>query len=516
MPATARATDDRLERELTLRTRFQDDFAFYAENCLKIRAKDGSIQPLALNTAQMYLHQVAAEQIARTGMVRLICLKGRQQGVSTFIGGRFYHAVSHRKGMRAFILTHMAEATDNLFKMTARYHENCPQELRPATGKSNAKELTFTRLDSGYKVATAHTEGIGRSDTIQLFHWSEVALSEGAEEHLAGALQAVPNLPGTEIWLESTSQGIGNVFHRECMKAIKKRGDFEFVFIPWFWQTEYRRPVEGHFDLDQVERDLVEQFGLDNEQLAWRRAKVIEIGPQKFKQEYPNTVEEAFEISGPRVLIGTKALRSAIDRDVQQVTGPIIWGVDCSLGGDRSTVAKRRTNKLLEPVKTLLEGETSYDTFAVARAVLREYRDTPPAKRPSTICVDSIGIGAGVSAQMRQDHLPVMDVNVSERTSSKARFMRLRDELWWTVREWFEDLGVSMPEDEGLVVELAGIVFDDSSAAGRIKIESKKDMITRLGHSPDLAEAFMLTFAASDLPDKGRSYEPPNYEGEVG
>jgi hypothetical protein len=58
--------------------------------------------------------------------------------------------------------------------------------------------LTFDRLDSGYRVGTAGTRGIGRSSTLQLFHGSEVAFWPFAETHLAGILQAVADRPGTE------------------------------------------------------------------------------------------------------------------------------------------------------------------------------------------------------------------------------------------------------------------------------------------------------------------------------
>lgn len=504
------------ELRLAIRRRLRDDFPFYAEKCLRIRTKDKGVVPFKLNAAQAYLHSLAEDQLRRTGMVRKIVIKGRQQGISTYIGARFYHKVTHQRGKRAFVLTHDGDATENLFGMTERFHEHCPAEVKAHTGRANAKEITFDILDSSYSTGTAGNKAVGVSQTIQYFHASEVALWPNAEDHVQGILQAVPMSPGTEVWMESTSRGIGNLFHKECVKAIKKTSLFELVFIPWFWQTEYRVPLEDDFQIAQDEAMMVDDFGLDAGQLMWRRTKIAELGEEKFKREYPNTFDEAFEITGPRVLIGTRMIRAAIERDVHQVDGPIIWGVDCSLGGDASTLAKRRTNKLLEPVKELLQGQASYDTIAVARAVLREYRETPPSKRPSTICVDSIGIGAGVSAQMNEDGLPVMDVNVSERTSSKARFMRLRDELWWDVREWFTDMRTSMPEDEALIVELAGVTFDDLSAAGRIKIEGKKDMIKRLGYSPDRAEAFMLTFAASDIADNKRSYEPPSYVDEIG
>ena len=157
--------------------RLKDDYPHYAEKCLRIRPKDPKAgnQPFVLNPAQRYLHEKLEEQRQRTGKVRALVLKGRQQGISTYVGGRFYHRVTHSRGLRCFILTHEQEATNNLFGMVDRYHENCPELVRPSTGAANAKELYFDLLDSGYAVGTAGTKAVGRSQTVQLFHGSEVA-----------------------------------------------------------------------------------------------------------------------------------------------------------------------------------------------------------------------------------------------------------------------------------------------------------------------------------------------------
>ena len=137
------------QRERLIRTRLRDDFSHYALKCLKIRTKAGDITPLALNRAQRYLHQKLEEQLATTGRIRVLTLKGRQQGCSTYVGARFYHKATHSRGQRVFILTHEQEATDNLFDMANRFHEHCPGLVKPHTGASNAKELDFDQLDSG-------------------------------------------------------------------------------------------------------------------------------------------------------------------------------------------------------------------------------------------------------------------------------------------------------------------------------------------------------------------------------
>ena len=157
------------------RQRLKDDFEFYARNCLKIRTKTGGLLPLVLNEAQQYIHARLEEQLKKTGKIRAILLKGRQQGASTYVEGRFMWKVTHNKGVKAFILTHDGESTNALFEMTERYYDNLPIHIKPTTSAANAKELHFDKLDSGYKIGTAGNKVVGRGQTIQFFHGSEVS-----------------------------------------------------------------------------------------------------------------------------------------------------------------------------------------------------------------------------------------------------------------------------------------------------------------------------------------------------
>jgi Terminase RNaseH-like domain len=295
--------EDLERREIELFRRLKDDFPFYAPRALRIRTKAGRIEPFRLNSAQQVLHDAIERQRGEAGRVRVLCLKGRQQGVSTYVQGRFFWRVTHGRGLRAFILTHQDSATNNLFGMAERFHENCPPDLKPVLGASNAKELDFKVLDSGYKVGTAGNKGVGRSDTIQLFHGSEAAFWPNAEEHVMGALQAVPDVDETEVMLESTSNGPSGVFYDRCMAALRGETDFRLVFIPWFLQPEYRRKVAEGFELTGEEAEYAATHGLGLDQMAWRRAKVRELGGlHNFRREYPATPEEAFRVEAPGAL----------------------------------------------------------------------------------------------------------------------------------------------------------------------------------------------------------------------
>ena len=78
--------------------RLANDFEQYAVECLKVRSKSGAVVPFQLNKAQLYIHSIAEQQLRNIRKVRIIVCKGRQQGMSTYIQGRFYWRITHRTG----------------------------------------------------------------------------------------------------------------------------------------------------------------------------------------------------------------------------------------------------------------------------------------------------------------------------------------------------------------------------------------------------------------------------------
>ena len=192
--------------------RLKNDLPYFSRHCLKIRDKSGSLIPFCFNKAQNYLHARLEDQKRRTGKVRAILVKGRQQGCSTYVAARFYHKTSLSSGLSAFILAHIADSTSHLFKMVGRFYDNAPEPIKPGVKISNRRNLEFEGLFSEYSVGTAGSEDVGRSMTFQLFHGSEVAYWPNTDELMTGVLQGVADLPGTEIIFESTAKGLGNLF----------------------------------------------------------------------------------------------------------------------------------------------------------------------------------------------------------------------------------------------------------------------------------------------------------------
>jgi hypothetical protein len=476
------------ETEKALRQKLKDDFEHYASRCIRIRTKSGAIEPLVLNRAQLYLHQRIQEQKAKTGKVRAIILKGRQQGCSTYVGARFYWRVTHRRGVRVFILTHEQEATNNLFEMVNRFHEHCPAPVRPATSASNAKELVFEALDSGYKVGTAGTKGVGRSSTLQLFHGSEVAFWPFAETHAAGVLQAVPDEPDTEVVLESTANGLGNYYHQQWQKAEARQSDYQAIFIPWFWQPEYRKPANDSQTLSVEENEYRDLYDLDAEQMAWRRAKIAELKDDwLFRQEYPATPSEAFQSSGDDVYIPPILVMKARKANASP-HGAKVGGCDpARFGDDRTSFALRQGRKV-----HLLQSHSGKDTMEVAGLCVRFIKDHGLTK----LFVDVGGLGAGVVDRLNEMGYrdKIHAVNSGEKPLDDTRYVNKRAEMWGEMKDWLAGQPAQIPDSDTLHADLTGPLYTYDSNQ-RLKLERKEDMKKRGLRSPDEGDALALTFA---------------------
>src|SRR5690606_31749736 len=137
---------------------------------------------------------------------------------------------------KSLVIAHLADSTRALFDMTKRYHDQVPAFLRPETSYSSRRELTFSVLDSSYVVATAGSEAAGRGETLQYVHASELAFwpVHNAASTWNGLMQAVPLVPDTEVYVESTANGVTGLFYQQWQAAVAGESGFIPVFIPWF------------------------------------------------------------------------------------------------------------------------------------------------------------------------------------------------------------------------------------------------------------------------------------------
>lgn len=345
---------------------------------------------------------------------------------------------------------------------------------------------------------------------------TQIAITEGfvkwANGNFAAARTARPDQPealqglhaSNVLILADEASGIEDKIWEANIGALSTEGAIQALFSNptrnsgYFYDTQTNTKLadvwkrirvssadvpraRGHVD------DVIARYGLESNQY---RVRVL--------GEFPLAEDDA--------VIPLHLLEAAIDRrgKTDRVRGVApVWGVDVAwMGSDRSALAKRCANELLEPVKWW----TGNDPLQTALRVYNEWMDTNAEDRPASICVDTIGMGAGTYAKLRELGLPARPVNVGEAASTEDRYSKLRDELWFKGREWLADLTAIMPDDAQLVGELASVHYS-MLPSGKIKVESKDEMRKRGQRSPDLADAFLLTFAGGD---HKRAWREPN------
>lgn len=325
-------------------------------------------------------------------------------------------------------------------------------------------ERIFLRQEPEACFAAARTAGKDRPESLQGFH-SENSLviveeASGIDDGLFPIMLGALSTAGSKMVMAGNPTRANGYFYDA------------FTLLRESWHTMRVSSEDVPRAHDHI-ADIVARFGRDGNDY---RVRVL--------GEFPTTADEQ--------VIPLEWIEAAVARRVEpSELYRVVWGVDVArFGDDRSALAKRRGNVLLAPVRSW----RGKDTMQTAGIIRREYEDAFEDERPAEILVDVIGIGAGVVDKLLEDGIPARGVNVGEQAAATDKFARQRDELWWRCREWFAKRDCGMPDDPELIAELTSPLYSFTSA-GKTLVESKDDQKKRLGRSPDLADAFVLTMA---------------------
>ena len=281
---------------------------------------------------------------------------------STLFEAIIYCFTSRRQGFHSLVIAHDEDGSKGLFEMNKLFHETLEQQLKPSLKKSNEIALEFDGLKSRIDIDTSRNKSAGRSHTYQMVHKSESAFFAFPKDVNLGIANTVPDLPGTMIFDETTANGM-NYYYDEVNKSLQCIDGFDFIFIPWVMNPEYRMYAPSDLELTKEELDVIKiskdmhNIDVTKEQISWRRYAIEHKcggDVDLFHQEYPLTVEEAFIFSGrPRFDIhilrklknqARKPIRKDGFLDIYNELDQLahyVMGVDTSEGkinGDKSSV----------------------------------------------------------------------------------------------------------------------------------------------------------------------------------
>ena len=253
---------------------------------------------------------------------RIIVLKARQQGVTTYSQGKMMKESSQLRDRNSLIVAQDKEAVAGIFAKSKFMYEELDEDIKPMQRASNARELVFNTpthykgkekgLNSKIVVKIAGVESIGRGDTYSFVHMSEFAFWKGKDDNspenqLNSIMQAVPDTLDSLAIIESTAKGF-NCFKDVWDKAVNGENGWCPLFFAWHQFKEYRKPFKNEEEkrlfansLDSYEREIKNTFDLELEQLNWHRhTKKTKCNNNLdlMRQENPSSPEEAFIFTG--------------------------------------------------------------------------------------------------------------------------------------------------------------------------------------------------------------------------
>lgn len=355
-------------------------------------------------------------------------------------------------GRFGYIAPFLGQAKEVAWDYLLRFTEKIPGR------KANISELSVT-LPNGARI---RLYGADNPDAIRGGYFDGVVMDEVADMR--------PQVWG-EIVRPMLSDRLGWALFIGTPKGVN-------LFSELYYAAVSGDDAEWHGDLRPASATGV----IPEDELESARKSM---GASQFAQEY----ECDFGASVDNVLIPVEAARSAMQRDIEASAfnfAPKVLGIDVArYGDDRSVFAPRQGLMAYRP--KIFRG---LDTMTLADQAARFIDQWGP----DATFVDVGAMGAGVYDRLIQLGYNVTSVDFGSR-ALEPRFQNRRAEMWWHLADWIKS-GGCLPNMPDLLVDLTAPTYTHKDAAGRMKLESKDDLRKRGLKSPDIADAYALTFAA--------------------
>lgn len=445
------------------------------------------------------------------GMVRALIPKARRMGVSTYIGGRYFHQTATMFGRRAQVVAHRADSAGNLHREIKEFANGLPPAVRPSIGATNSYELIFDKLKSLYKVASADGGDIGRSDDFHLLHLSEAAFFDNTEDLSSGLLQTVQDLPGTEITQESTGNGQSGMFYNMCEEAHKQnnKGPWRIHFLPWTVMPEYRievpagwvapREFEDYAKLHGLDREHLYFFWLKNYTIATMNGGQPETIHRLTRQEYPAIYSECFMADSTLDFYPASLVQAAMTSKPAPSAGALkLLCVDpAGDGQDKPFVCDRQGSAIGARVWGEL---ASRDANVASDWLVATYKRFDM----DAILIDGTGgygrdLVAGCRLRMRElGSEKIVPVVFSHGAHNSVMYGNRRAELHDKLLRWLGGR-VSMPNDKMAQEEAAAYKWGQNACRrdeqARLFMTPKEKIRKEIGRSPDRWDCCAISMA---------------------
>jgi len=288
----------------------------WCEDALTIRNQQGFLVPFRTFPAPAKINAAVEKQRKLKRPVRLLVLKSRRAFASAGISTQIFKHTGFMPGRHAAVIAHKVDSAIEIFQ----YYQDFSRYYRPVwptinggvklppLAKSGQGERSIAWSEDRWIKVFAGIKDVGRGVGLHALHISEAAYIANLANVSLGLLNTMGDHPETMAFKETTANGSSGDFYEEWQDAINPRSGsaWEAVFSAWHEHpinvlALSVQPDQFERSLSQEERDLRQTYGLNQQQLNWRRWAIqnkCNRSVLSFHQEYPSCPEEAFLLSG--------------------------------------------------------------------------------------------------------------------------------------------------------------------------------------------------------------------------
>lgn len=296
----------------------------------------------------------------------------------------------------------------------------------------------------------------------------EAVLASGIECHIIGA--GNPTHTTGPLYRACTVD-------RALWKVFTITGDPENPKA-WVYSPRVMKKREGGLltPLEHAKQQIA-QYGRDN---PWVMVNILGEFP-------PSSINALLGIEEVQEAMLRK-LRPAVYQHMQKRLG-----IDVArFGDDRTVIFPRQGLASFRPIVMRHERGSAVSNDIAARIVAAKARWGSELE----LIDDTVGWAHGVIDALRVGGIAVVPVNYAGKALD-PRYKNRRSEMWLKGATFIRD-GGSLPNIPEMIGELTEPTY--TFANGQFILEPKELVKERIGRSPDLADAYMLTHAMEDLP----------------
>lgn len=257
--------------------------------------------------------------------------------------------------------------------------------------------------------------------------------------------------------------------------------------------------------------DIAEGMWNSRSVASWESPAVDPAWVEEMRAQYGEESDEfRVRVAGlpPRFDSEQFIAREMVDRAMQREVEifrrwPLVLGVDIGHSHDRSVIVPRRGKKVLDAIR-VVKGERTMDFARRLAEEVQYYREYEGLT--AQLVIENVGIGVGVVETLEDmgysDQVWGINPGTTDGIDTEL-YANLRCMMWAEGKEWLEG-EVDLPNHPELYDDLVTLKRKPSGSRNNLKLETKHEFRARTKRSPDVGDAWALTFAMPFdlLPDR--------------